>query len=276
MALGVSVAAFISDPCPRVGVTITALGTMSESVVSVWRTADGERFPVRGARRVTMSDSAYLVDYDAPIGRPITYEVEVISGPAGPSRTTSAAVTVDADFGVIMDPLVPQSAVRVVKRMTAVGEPSFTVDAMKQLDFAADMQLFKILGSNKPMALFGQRMAAADVDFSIITDAVEQNKRLANLLSTSGQLLVRVPASWEMEIPGSWFAAVGVISQLPHGGSLTTWKLSGDTVAAPAIRVLTALFTHGDVKILYSTYQQKQTLMAGKTYLNDLKNPLGG
>ncbi|CAH0296556.1 hypothetical protein SRABI26_04398 [Arthrobacter sp. Bi26] len=274
--IAVSVQAFTNGPCERVGVTITALGTMSDSIVSVWRTADGERSSVRGARRVTMSDSAYVIDYDAPLGRPITYEVEVISGPAGPSRTTSEAVTVVTETGSIMDPLVPQSAVKIVKRMTALGEPTFTVEAMKKLDYAADLQLFNILGSKKPMALFGERMAAAGVDFSVITDAEEQNTRLEKLLEDAGQLLVRVPASWEAEIPGSWFAAVGVISKLPHGGALTTWQLSGDTVEAPAIRVLTALFTYGDVNILYSTYQQKQTLMAGKSYLSDLKNPLGG
>jgi len=30
------------------------------------------------------------------------------------------------------------------------------------------------------------------------------------------------------------------------------------------------------VAILMDTYGQKQSLMAGRTYLDDLKNPLGG
>jgi hypothetical protein len=273
--VAVSVEAFTDAPSERVGITVTGLGG-GDSVVSVWRTADGEREPVRDARRKTMSDSAYLLDYDPPLGRPISYEVEVIRGPYGASRTTSASVTIDSETGVIMDPLVPETAVRIVKRMLPTGEPTFTVAAMRQLDYAAEVQYFKILGTNKPMALFGERMAAAGVDFSIITDSAEQNTRLANLLTNAGQLLVRVPKSWEAELPGSWFAAVGVISQLPHGGALTTWELTGDTVAAPSIRVLTALFTYGDVEILFNTYAQKQELMAGKTYLDDLKNPVGG
>jgi len=223
-----------------------------------------------------MNDADYVIDYDAPLGRPITYEVEVISGPSGAGRFTSAPVTVNADAGWLMDPLIPQSAVKISKQMGSNGETVFAAAAMEKLDYTADLQLFKILGSNKPMAMFGERMAAAGVDFSVITDSAEENNRLADLLRTAGQLLVRVPASWEAAVPGSWFAAVGVVSKLPHDGALTTWQLSGDTVAAPAIKVLTATFTYGDVELLFTTYQQKQTLMAGKSYLDDLKNPIGG
>ena len=111
--VAVSVEALLSDPCPRVGVTITGLG-VGASVVSVWRTADGERSSVRGARRLPMSDASYVVDFDAPLGRPVSYEVEVISGPSGPSRVTSSSVTVNATTGWLMDPLIPQTAVPVI------------------------------------------------------------------------------------------------------------------------------------------------------------------
>ena len=280
MAVGVALEALLSDPCPRVGVTITGLGTASASVVSVWRVADGERNPVRGARRTTMTDSSYVVDFDAPLGRPVAYEVEVISGPSGASRVTSSAVTVSSDTGWITDPLIPQSAVQVSRRMVPGGEVVFAVSAMAKLDYVADAQVFKILGSDRPMALFGQRMAAAGIDFSLITNAAEQNTRLANLLKSTAQLLVRVPASWTTAIPGSCFTLVGSVSEVPVeasiGGALSSWSLTGDTVAAPTIKVLTATFTYGDVEALFNTYQQKQTVMAGKKYLDDLKNPIGG
>ena len=279
MAVGVSVEALLSGPCPRVGVTITGLG-IGESLVSVWRLADGERNPVRGARRITINDSNYVVDFDAPLGRPISYEVEVIRGPSGPSRVTSSSVTVSSSTGWLMDPLIPQTAVPVGRRMAPGGEIVFSASAMAKLDYAADAQVFKILGSDKPMALFGQRMAAAGVDFSLITNAAEQNTRLSNLLKSSAQLLVRVPASWTTAIPGSCFTLVGSVSEVPVeasiGGALSSWSLTGDTVAAPTIKVLTATFTYGDVSLLTSTYQQKQDRMAGKKYLDDLKNPVGG
>jgi len=275
--VAVSVEALTDAPCPRVGVTITGLGVV-DSVVSVWRSADGERNPVRGARRVTLVDSAYLVDYDAPLGRPVSYEVEVISGPSGADRVTSSSVTVSSGSAWIMDPLVPQSAVPITRRLTSTGEPTFAVEAMNKLDYAMNSQVFNILGSDKPMALFGQRAAAGGVDLSMITDAAEQNTRLRSLFMSSGVLLVRLPASWAEFIPGAWFALVATVSEMPEGAPsgepVTVWKLSADTVAAPVLKVLTATFTYGDVALLFATYQQKQDAATG-TYLDDLKHPLG-
>jgi len=222
-------------------------------------------------------DSDYLIDYDAPLGRPITYEVEVISGPSGADRVTSSSVTVNSDSAWIMDPLVPQSAVPITRRLTSAGEPTFAVEAMNKLDYAMDSQLFKILGSDKPMALFGQRAAATGVDLSMITGAAEQNTRLRSLFASSGVLLVRLPAAWADFIPGAWFALVATVSEQPKGAPndpVTAWSLSADTVAAPTLKVLTATFTYGDVAILFATYQQKQDAATG-TYLDDLKHPLG-
>lgn len=277
--VAVLVEALVDAPAPRVGVTVTGLG-VGDSVVSLWRTADGERNPVRGARRIAMNDAAYIVDWDVPLGRAVSYEVEVISGPVGPSRTSSAAVVVESVTGWLMDPLVPQSAVPITYRYLPSGQPTFAASAMASLEYAADTQVFKILGSGRPMALFGQRMAASGVDFSLITDAAEENTRLRKLLQSTASLLVRVPASWTDALPGSCFAMVAKVSEAPveagNGGPLTLWSLSGDTVQAPVIRVLTASFTYGDVAILMSTYGQKQALMAGRTYLDDLKNPIGG
>lgn len=265
-------------PCPRAGVTVTGLG-IGESVVSVWRTADGERSSVRGARRTVMNDGAYVMDYDVPLGRPVTYEVEVVSGPSGASRVTSSAVTVDATSGCIMDPLVPQSAVPVSGGKTDDG-PYLRASALSQLEYQADVQVFNIMGSDKPLALFGQRMAERGLDTSMSTRSAEQNTRLKKLLRSTAQLLFRPLPSWgEFDLPGTLFLANATATQLPvdvsWGGELTWWEMKSDVVAAPTIKVLTATFTYGDVTILMSTYGQKQDLMAGKTYLDDLKNPLG-
>jgi hypothetical protein len=278
--VAVSVEAFPEfNPTPRVGITITDL-TVGASVVSVWRIADGAREPVRGARRADMSDSDYVIDYDVPLGRPVSYEVEVVSGPQRLSRVTSSSVTVSSVDGCIMDPLIPESSVRITRRHLPTGEATFAVSALASLEYAADVSVFNIMGSNKPLALFGQRLAAAGVDFSMITDAAEENERMRRLLQSSAQLLVRVPASWTTALPGSCFAVFAKVSEsplgAPYGDPLTVWELSGDTVAAPTIKVLTATFTYGDVAILFETYGQKQDLMAGKTYLDDLKNPIGG
>lgn len=265
---------------PAAGITITGLG-VGDSLVSVWRTADEERRPVRGYRRTIMNDAAFVEDWDVPLDRPVAYEVEVISGPSGASRTSSAPIIVEegVDQGWIMDPLIPGTAVAITKPSQAAGRPAFAADAMKALEYSSDIALYKILGSDEPMALFGQRMRAAGVPLSMITNAAEHNSRLRKLFMSTSELLVRLPPSWQGALPGTWFTVINKISEQPvnasMGGALTLWTLTGDSVQAPTIRVLTARFTYGDVAILFSTYQQKQDAMAGKTYLDDLKNPFG-
>lgn len=273
----VTVDALVDAPCPRVGVTITGLG-VGDSVVTVWRIADEERNPVRGARRAVMNDANYVVDFDAPLGRPITYEVEVISGPSGPSRTSAASVTVESATGWIMDPLVPRTAVPVVGGEG--NEAYLRPAALASLEYAANVQLYEIMGSNKPMALFGQRMAESNLDTSMGTDSAIQNARLKKLLRSTAQLLFRPHPSWgQFEMAGTMFLANAKATQIPvntqWGGECTWWDIKSDVVEAPAIKVLTSTFSYGDVKMLMSTYQQKQDLMAGKTYLEDLKNPIG-
>lgn len=267
-------------PCDRAGITITGLG-IGDSVVTVWQSADGERNPVPGYRRVTMNDASYLVDFFIPLGRPVTYEVEVISGPAGPSRTTSAPITVNAVTGWLMDALIPQTAVPVLGERRDDGDIYLRAPALSALEYQADVSIFKIMGSNKPMALFGQRMAEMGLDTSVGIRSAEENARLKKLLTSTAQLVFRpLPAWGELGLSGTLHLANAVARQTPvnvlQGGNLTWWDLKSDVVAAPAIKVLTATFTYGDVAILMSTYQQKQTLMAGKSYLDDLKNPLGG
>lgn len=265
--------------CPRAGVTIAGLG-LGDSVVTVWRTADEERHPVRGARRLKVIDSTYLTDWDAPLERPVTYEVEVITSDAGASRTTSEPVIIPSLTGWLMDPLVPQTAVPVVGERRDDGDVYLRGNALADLEYEADISIFKVMGSDKPMALFGQRMAERGLDTSLGTRTATENTRLKKLLKSTAQLLFKpLPAWGALDLNGTMFLGNSVAKQQPVnvlvGGSLTWWDLKSDVVSAPTIKVLTASFTYGDVKMMFSTYQQKQDLMAGKTYLEDLKNPIG-
>ncbi|WMI32960.1 minor tail protein [Arthrobacter phage PeggyLeg03] len=266
--------ALLDAPCPRIGLTITGLG-VGDSLVSVWRTADGERNPVRGARRITIVDAGFITDYDAPLGRPVFYEVEVISGPGGPSRTLTPTIAVASATAWLMDPLIPQSAVPVVCGEGDEG-PYLRGEALAQLEYAADVSLINIMGSDKPMALFGQRMAARGVPLSLGAQLLEHNVRLKQLLMSTAQLLFR-PTPELDSLPGTMFVSIPSAVETPvdvaEGSYLTWWDLKADTVAAPVLKVLTATFTYGDVALLFATYQQKQDGAAGKTYLDDLKNP---
>jgi hypothetical protein len=260
-------------------VTITGLG-VGDSVVSVWRLADGLRDPLPGHRREPMNDASFVTDYYVPVNRPVSYEVEVVSGPGGASRTTSDPVTVTSSSGWLMDPLIPQSAIPVVGERRADGDIYLRSQAFASLEYGGDVSLFKIMGSDKPMALFGQRMAETGMDISVGVQSDEENSRLKKLLRSTTSLHFRPLPEWgALELEGSMFLASAMVRQTPvnvtYGGNLTWWDLPTDTVQGPAIKVLTATFTYGDVSLLMDTYQQKQDLMAGLTYLDDLKTPLG-
>lgn len=268
----------LAAPCPRTEITITGLG-VGDSAVSVWRTSDGEREEVQGFRRERMNDAAYLEDWAAPLGRPVTYEVEVVTGPNVGSRVTSDPVTVDSASGYIQDALNPFTAVPVTGGRGPDG-PYLRAKALSELEQQADVSIFRVMGSKKPMALIGERMAVSGVDTSVATRSAEQNAQLKALLDSSANLLFRPLPEWgDFGLPGAMYLASPSISRLPvnvqYGGDLTWWDISSDVVQAPALKVLTAVFTYGDVALLFGTYQNKLDVLSGKSYLDDVKRPLG-
>jgi hypothetical protein len=275
------------SPGPRAGITITDLG-VGTSVFTVWQVADGIRNPLPAYRRVTATDSTFITDYYVPTNRPVTYEIEVLSGPGGASRVTSAAITVPSATGWLMDPLIPQSAIPVVGERRTDGDIYLRSQALSSLEYEGDVSMFKIMGSDRPMALFGQRMAETGMDISVGLRSAEENAKLKRLLRSTTSLHFRPLLDWgAIELEGSMFLASAKVRQTPvnvlMGGKLTWWDLPTDTVQGPAIKVLTATFTYGDVDILMTTYQQKldsviaAAAAAGEapTYLFDLKKPIG-
>jgi len=257
----VTVDALMGTP-DSAGVTITGLG-VGESLLTVWRTADGIRKPVQGERRIVMNDAGYVVDHFPPLGRNVTYEVEVLSGPLGPSRTTAAPVLVPSVTGWLSDALVPQNSVPLVGAPWSNRDIYLRGEAMAELEFQADISMYKVMGSNEPMALFGERMAANSVDTSVGIRSAEQNAKLHDLLRSTAQLVFRPLPEWgDLGLDGVMYLANATATRMDvnkrMGGELTWWELKSPQVAAPAIRVLTGTFTYGDVEIMMSTYQQKQ------------------
>ena len=282
----VTAEALLDEPCPRAGITIEGLG-IGDSIVSVWRTADGERSSVRGARRTVMVDAAFIQDYDAPLERPVTYEVEVISGPTGASRVYADPVTVNSDTGWLMDPLIPQTAMPILGHKGADGQPYLRTPALSELEYAANVSLIDIMGSSAPMAQFGQVMKARGIPLHMSTRSAEQNALLKELLLSTAQFVFRPIPGFGVALPGTMHVSIPVKRELPvdvaMGGSLTVWEMTAGTVTAPVMQVLTATFTYGDVELLYETYLQKENSViaaaaaAGEapTYLFDMKHPFG-
>ena len=152
MAVAVVAESLPGGPGPKAGVSVTGLG-VGASVVTVWRTVGEVRGPVRGARRIGMNDAGFVTDWDAPINRPVSYEVEVLSGPGGPARATAAPITIASVTGWLMDPFVPQSAVPVLGAPRDDGDIYLRGQALAELEYGAEVSMFNVMGGNKPLGV---------------------------------------------------------------------------------------------------------------------------
>lgn len=265
-------------PCPRVDITITDLDP-NANVVNVWRTADGVRRSVRNARHWSIIGSDAVVDYEVPLGRSTMYELEVLSGYSAQAVATPVTLTVNSASGWIQDPLDPSSAIPLYVDVGPNGEPSLRVDAIKTLEYAGGLSIFPILGEEEPVALIGQRMAASNVPFHMITDAAQQATSLRNLLKQASPALIRPLPGWANGLPGLCYTAFSKPVEKPwdeqYGGTTIEWELTGTLVKPSNLKVVVAIFTYGSVAALWSTYQQAQTTYSGnsRTYLDTKKSP---
>ncbi|QGH74504.1 minor tail protein [Arthrobacter phage Kuleana] len=270
---------------PWADVTLSGFSAGSHTVI-VWRTAAGERVPVRGTRNLEVIDSGLVVDYDVPMGWPATYEVEVLSGPDAGALVPTASLTYESPCGYLHDPLDPTVAVPVWATRAPNGEPVLASGAFAELVRGADVSVHRILGSRHPVAIGGQRAAAAGVDLSVMADAELQNTRLRDMTSNSTVLVARLLPGWlNGAFPPVAYLSVPEVLEQPvtagrglaqgFGQHLTRWQMVGQIVRPATGAVLVALFTYQDVEDLFDTYEQKQIAAGGGTYLDDMKQPLG-
>lgn len=277
---GLYVEGFTDAPVPRVGIMLTGLDPVGPSRVTLWRsTAGGQRRKVRGWDKRQVFGSDYALDYEAPLGRLITYDLVVESGALIPEVLTGT-VTLEVSTGFIQDPLLPLGAVPISHGLELDQTPVLTNAAFRTIQYSIDSSSVSILGSREPVAMTGQRMAASGINFSLLTEAAEQSTMLRNLLAESGLVLVRPLPEWG-PLP-DLFYTVPTVSEEPvygeDGASITVWNLSGDAVRAPSISVLVALWTYNQVRALWTTYSQAQDAAtdAAARYLDVQRDPTIG
>jgi hypothetical protein len=237
---GLALQVYTDSPCPRVGITVGGFSTGQTTRVNVWRSsAGGKRRLVRGwkARAIIGADFGY--DFEVPVGRPVTYELQVVQGgDTGPGPV--ATVTVNTPYGWVQDPLVPSTAVAVTgdsdQRVPTVRGSSFS-----SMTYTVGMGVVPILGSDEPVALAGQRRIAAKVDFSMTTHSPDQATRLRTALLTAMPVVVRPLPSWGPLPDLMYLAAPDIDEQpvtVPFGGTLTRFVCVGDVVAPQNADVL--------------------------------------
>ena len=266
-----------STPSPNVQITYQDFDPQGD-VINLWRTVDGKRRRVRGGKARTVIGSDFLTDYEAALGRTISYDIEVLSGVCAGAVITTATTTITSSAsGWLSDPLQPGTAVAVYGDVGPNGEPGLDWDALAQFEYKSAVSKFIVAGTDEPVAQIGQRQAADGIDINMSTLATSQTAALRTLLKQAGVVLFRPTAAWASALPGLCYLIAPSILELPlnekMGGQMVSWKAKSDIVAPPAANIVAPTTTYGTVAGNYATYAAFNAAHSGQQYLDVIKNP---
>ncbi|WP_394253631.1 hypothetical protein [Arthrobacter pityocampae] len=269
--MALTVTPVLDDPCPRAGVTVTGL-LPGEQVVSVWRTADGKREAVRGARTIPAVDSFYVEDYEVPLGISVTYELDVVTGADAGVQGVRGDVVIDSEHGYIQDAANPATAIQV--RGSGTQGVVLRAGSFKRFGYEADVSTFRVLGDPRPVTVSSPRGAPTGIPLEFRTMSDSESAKLRDLISTAVLLVIRPSPRWGSAMPSTATYSASSITESPvlaHG--LTRWETTGDIVRGSSARILVPLWSYQDVGDIFATYDQKQAAAGAGTYLDDQKNP---
>lgn len=252
-----------ADPSPRIDVELPDVPADAETV-TLYRYADGQRVPVRGALRMPAA-SAIAVDYEAPIGVPVQYLAEAQDAAGTPSLLgpMSDPVTLAADGLWLSDPLAPG---RVVNVALGRADIAALAESFAELTYATTASTVAVLGSGLPWGAGGIRQAASGIALELLTESPAHSAQLADLLTRAFPLLIRTPAVLSF-LPGAIYVAVSDIVQRPvrraAGGldfSRSRWSLTVDRVQPPSAAVVVSVRTWDDLPDEAPTWGELATL----------------
>jgi hypothetical protein len=201
-------------------ITLTLRELSAGDLVTVWRVlGDGSRTLVRGPsglmeRVVLASDLLVIEDYEAPLGTPVSYYVEVRSASTDAllSTRTSDTATIaagDAQMAWLKDPGNPQRNVQVmVQKAPAWQRP-------------VEQSTYRIKGRRNAVVLSGVR-AGLEGELAVWTQSDDERAALHWLLD-SGRILL-----WQA-VPGmgvsDMYVSVGQITEDRTGGTaMDEWR----------------------------------------------------
>lgn len=264
-----------TTPMPSVEIFFSSLGTGTPTRITVYRLADGETNIVRTANYTSVTGPFTVIDFEVPLGVPVTYYSEVFNA-AGTSLGVSATAvtTVDSDSIWIHDPLDLSNFMIVTPYASTatLGQESF-----KEISRGYDFNASKVIGKKKPIIQYYGEKAIQGLQFEVITSSTANFDAMENLL-TVAPVLVRTPARF-YNLPRLLY---GVLqgTQEPLTWHLTTqdtpysrWNLTLDETEQPGIALVFGYFSYSYWQSRYATYTLVNTAYGTGTYINAVRNP---
>lgn len=251
-----------ADPCPRVEITITPMPVDADTV-TVWRSWAGRRTQVRDAINATVAGDHFAVDYEAPLGTPVTYTCETADSDGVPSElSTGTSTTLDVTTIWMQDPLDPTNAIEVSVRSGRSGIRSLA-DSFAPLTYEIPTTVVNIVGSSEPVELGGTRLAPSQIPLTIKAWSPADAEAVRNLWRQAFPLCVRTPAA----IPqhgGLVYLAFNFVETPVAGWQETVFTATARSVRGPGraivvqprtyAHLLDEAATYADLLTLYPTY----------------------
>ena len=252
---------------PRVRVTVTDVA--SSLTFTLTRLCEGESWTVPGWSARKFTDSVVVIDWVAPLNRPVTYTLS-----ANGVAICTATIILEHATGVLQDPIQPDKFVAVELRQLIAGSMLLEQGAVGSLTYEAASSSISVMGSKYPVSIGGQRQAASGVPFALLSPDEATSDRFYTMCEEAPILVYRPVAKSSM--PAVSYLRAAVSEEPLDAYGFTRWNVSGDLVAAVLQAAISGFVTYDEVQQLLSgvSYNEVQAAYAGLTYLDVQKVPL--
>lgn len=247
------------EPAPFIEVTAEDFDPGVETV-TVWRSAAGRQFKVRGLVGVSAGGTVNIRDFEAPFGVESSYRVEQFDS-AGDFVAWSLPEVATLDSPALRwqawfhNPFEPQGSVRV----ELMGQRD------RSLSRPVNAEVFQVQARSVGVTVFnGPRRGLQRVVLDCVTLTDDDEAKFDALFggyddTTIPVVCVRThPAS---RLPGTLFALVSAakrpidLDPEDEDGRLE-WAVEGDEVAPPAEGIVTVLLGYDDFTAFYADYAE--------------------
>ena len=260
-----------TDPCPRVEVTITGI---TGEYMTLTRNYGTESSEVRGALKRETTGTSFIIDYEVPLGIPVTYGVTGLdaSGNIINALTKSAAVTVwpqlyDGEMAWMQDPLDPTTAMRVILE----GKAGTSLGYSRTVEYNRPLQ-------STIMGMAGRMGEAENVPWSVYTRYGDETARFLKLVRDAYPLVIRTIDP--IPLPPLVYASVDSVNRnqvdLDRAG-WELWAMEFTTVRASSAAIVKPVYTYGSVIRLHEGYTYADVIAAHPgSYLDIIRHPEPG
>lgn len=258
MTIAVSVLLVAAPPYADLGVTGLPAGTTSLRVSRVM----GAGTEVIRARGTIAGSTGRVVDYDAPVGRPVAWQVDALSASGGlleSATTAQYTLTAPAEGKAwIMDPMSPRSAMLVD---VLVGH-----DAKR--DYVARVAAAERLGMSLPRALTSPRQAPTRSPMWT-TETIADYLAMEQLLASGQVLSLRASPTTIKHRTGVLHVACPAVHALEYQpADFVDWSAEGFEAAGVALPPVVVLWTYADLKAMGGTNANLESRYVGRAYLD--------